>query len=115
MVTMKTVQGQWIEELKALVQEINKYENGGEAKRAEYQKKLSEHYAKQPTEVKMVNLELALSVLNSMEIASHHNGSLQEQIQNAKTVEEKHNLEVLQAKQQKEVNELKNILIHNQK
>jgi hypothetical protein len=58
-----------------------------------------------------ISLELALSVLNSMEIASHHNGSLQEQIHNAKTVEEKNNLEELQAKQQKEVNELKNTLI----
>ena len=57
-----------------------------------------------------ISLELALSVLNTMEIASHHNGSLQEQIRNAKTVEEKNNLEVLQAKQQKEVNELKNTL-----
>ena len=60
-----------------------------------------------------ISLELALSVLNSMEIASHHNGSLQEQIHNAKTVEEKFNLQILQAKQQKEVNELKDILINN--
>ena len=58
-----------------------------------------------------ISLELALSVLNTMEIASHHNGSLQEQIHNAKTVEEKRNLEELQAKQQREVNELKNTLI----
>jgi hypothetical protein len=49
-----------------------------------------------------ISLELALSVLNTMEIASHHNGSLQEQIHNAKTVEEKRNLEELQAKQQME-------------
>jgi hypothetical protein len=60
-----------------------------------------------------ISLELVLSVLNSMEIASHHNGSLQEQIHNAKTVEEKFNLQILQAKQQKEVNELKDILINN--
>ena len=60
-----------------------------------------------------ISLELALSVLNSMEIASHHNGSLQEQIHNAKTLEEKFNLQILQAKQQKEVNELKDILINN--
>ena len=60
-----------------------------------------------------IRLELALSVINSMEIASHHNGSLQEQIHNAKTVEEKFNLQILQAKQQKEVNELKDILINN--
>jgi hypothetical protein len=58
-----------------------------------------------------ISLELALSVLNSMEIASHLIGSLQEQIHNAKTVEEKNNLEELKAKQQKEVNELKNTLI----
>ena len=60
-----------------------------------------------------ISLELALSVLNSMEIASHYNGSLQEQIRNADTVREKHNLEILQAKQQKYVNELKDFLIKN--
>jgi len=55
---MGTVQQKWINELKALVQEINKYENSSDAKRAEYQKKLSEHYANQPTEVdnKSINL-----------------------------------------------------------
>ena len=60
-----------------------------------------------------VTLELALSVLNSMEIASHYNGSLIEQIRNANTVEEKCNLEVLQLKQQKYINELKDFLIKN--
>ena len=60
--------------------------------------------------MKNVALDLALATLNSMEIASHNNGSLIEQIRNAKTTQEKHNLEVLQAKQQKEVNELKKTL-----
>lgn len=58
-----------------------------------------------------VSLELALDVLNQMEIRSHLNAILLEAIRYANTTEEKCRLEEQQAKQQKQVNELREILI----
>ena len=69
---------------------------------------MKKHFITSSTE--LVSLTLALSILNSMEIAAHHNGSLIEQIHNAKTPEEKSNLQRLQSRQQQEVNNLVNQL-----
>jgi len=58
-----------------------------------------------------VSLELALDVLNQMELRSHLNAILLEAIRYANTTEERCRLEEQQAKQQNQVNELKEILI----